>query len=275
MDYIDLHIHTDCSDGKFRPEKVVKLAAEKQLKAIAITDHDTIAGLAGARKAAGRSGVQMISGVELSVVYRNIEIHVLGYLFDEHHTELVEYLDDFFHWREQRAKNILKKLSRLGVSLPFEAIKARVNGGVICRPHIAHALMEEGYVFSYQEAFTKYLGEDKPGFISKKSLSPTDAIIMIHRAGGLAFLAHPGIGKCPQILSDLVRMDFDGIEVYHPNHLPEDVITLKRLADNHQLLVSGGSDCHGTRTDHLALGSMNVPVSVLAAMQKSHNSRKT
>jgi len=273
MTCVDLHIHTDCSDGKLSPEKVVELAAEKQLSAISITDHDTLSGIARARCVAGRFGVQVVSGIELSSTFKGIEIHILGYCFDERFPALVEYAQEFTAWREERAKNILHKLSNLGVRLPFEVLKMRVRGGVICRPHIAHALMEEGYVFSYQEAFSKYLGEDKPCFISKKSLSPQKAIKMLHQAGGLAFLAHPGIGKCPQILDDLLLMGFDGIEIYHPNHLPEDISALERLAEKHALLISGGSDCHGIRTENLALGSMNVPLSILTSMENYLSSR--
>jgi len=260
---IDLHIHSNHSDGLLSPHAIVEIAHDRRLRAISITDHDTISGVAPAVEAGAKCGLEIVPGVELSSSYKGAEVHILGYYIDIHNPILCEYVNLFTRSREERARKILIHLGKLGMHVPFELVKRKVNGGSICRPHIADVLVEEGHCFSHYEAFEKYLGEGKPAYVPKMNMSPVDAVRLIKKAGGLAFLAHPAIGGGKQILHRLREFEFDGIEIIHPKHSAWDVCYFSGIAGQNNLLCSGGSDCHGARPGEIIIGSLKVSYHLL------------
>ncbi len=260
MEFIDLHIHSNHSDGISKPEEIVRFAGEYKLKAISITDHDTVSGTIVAMAVGKNSGVEIVPGIELSTRMPGCTVHLLGYFFDLQNREILEYVEQNIYIREERAKKIVTRLQELGIRISFELVKIHANGGVIGRPHIADVLLEEGYVYSFRDAFEKYLGENKPAYVQKPTITPEEGICLIHNAGGLVFVAHPAVDITDEIIDQLIVQGLDGIEVYHPKHLPADVEHFTQIAESKGLLICGGSDCHGPRNgSDLMMGTMSVP----------------
>ncbi len=271
MDYIDLHIHSTHSDGLLTPEEIVRYAKKYELKAISITDHDAISNYRQAKAAGEKYGVEIIPGIEISTKIGEYTTHLLGYYFDPDFWLIDEYVKKNRLIREERAQKIVTRLGDLGIKISYELVKLRSNGGVIGRPHIADVLLEEGHVFSFRDAFEKYLGENKAAYVPKPTLSPEKGMEIIQKAGGLAFVAHPGIDINDDIIFQLVDLGLDGIEVYHPKHSQGDIERFLTLARNHHLLVSGGSDCHGPRSMDIMLGISKVPYFYLDKMKEKLN----
>ena len=266
---IDLHLHSTCSDGTVEPVTVVKKAHEAGLKAISLTDHDSVDGVEIAITAGESVGLEVISGVELSATLEGMDIHILAYLVDPNHPSLLDYLRIFRDERMNRAERIVKRLNQLGIGLTIHAVKAKAQEGAVGRPHIADAMVEEGYVFSIPEAFQKYLGYNRPAYERKYVLSPEEAIGLIHDASGLASLAHPGIYKRDDLLSHLVSCGLDGIETIHAKHTPEQIRHFRESAKLHGLLETGGSDCHGGGRVQPTMGTVEVPYSFLERLKEA------
>lgn len=268
---LDLHVHSTASDGAYAPAEVVQLALGHQLEVIALTDHDTLAGLPAAREAAG-SRLQVLTGVELSAEDEHADRHILGYLVNEHHDELNALLVELKEARRQRVERIVAKLNSLSVGLTVDEVLALANGAAVGRPHVARALLRAGYVTSLQEAFNKYIGDNGPAYEPHYRLAPARAVQMIHRAGGVAVLAHPGRYKDYRpIVDELLAFGLDGIEVYYPDHSPDMVKALRALAHQHNLIITGGSDFHRREFDGSArIGSVKIPpeVNVLEALHE-------
>jgi 3',5'-nucleoside bisphosphate phosphatase len=256
---IDLHIHSNHSDGLLNPAQIVEVARERHLAAISITDHDALSAVRPAIQAGVQNGIEVIPGIELSSSFNGNEIHILGYFLDVDNPVLGAYVKQFLKSREERAHKILALLGKHGIHIPFELVKRKVNGGCICRPHIADVMVEEGFCFSHYEAFEKYLGEDKCAFVPKETLEPAAAVRLIQNAGGLAFLAHPAIGRARQILHRLREFGFDGLEIFHPKHTIMDISYFNDIARRSGLLASGGSDCHGARPGEVIIGTLKIP----------------
>lgn len=269
---VDLHMHSTASDGSRSPAEVVAAAKAAGLAAIALTDHDTVAGLAEAREAGERLGVRIVAGVELSAVDGVVETHVLGlHLSDV--SSLEAQLEALREMRRDRAVRMVEKLNAMSIPVTMEQVLANADGGAIGRPHIARALVEGGWAADFREAFDKYLGNGRPACVQKAQLPMPDAIRMIHEAGGLAVLAHPGMaGRRPR-LEALRAMGLDGIEVLHPGHSPEDVQRLRNLARDLEMLPSGGSDWHGAAEGPRTIGMMHVPPEWLEAQDHAAASR--
>jgi hypothetical protein len=251
---VDLHTHTNQSDGLLPPERVVQLAAIAGLRAVSITDHDAIGGLDAAVTVGNQLGVEVISGVELSVSHNGYDIHVLGYLIDFHHPRLLEFLNYFRDERVRRVHRILEKLNELGCPVPLETVMRKAGAGSLGRPHIADALVEEGHVLSYQDAFNRFIADGKPAFVPKVRISAAQAVAIIHEARGLACLAHPGQNLTELIILDVIKAGVDGIEVVHPKHTASQRELYRRFAQMYNLLETGGSDFHGGRKDDEKLG---------------------
>jgi hypothetical protein len=261
--YVDLHSHSTASDGSCAPAAVVAAAHAAGLAAIALTDHDTVAGIAEADAAARELGVRLVAGVELSAVEGDVETHVLGL----HLTRLDEIeagLAALREMRRTRAERMVARLNELGVRITFASVLEQAAGGAIGRPHVARALMQEGWATDLRDAFDRYLGNGRPAFVAKDRLSMVDAIDMIHRAGGVAVVAHPGHTGTRARLEALAAHGLDGVEVLHPSHGAEDVARLRTLAEHIGLVPSGGSDWHGGTDGPRTLGSMRVPAEWLA-----------
>lgn len=269
---VDLHLHTICSDGHHSPQALVALAAQAGMKAIAIADHDNVDGIDIAIKTGDELGIEVIPAVELSSQWLDYQdIHLLGYGFDHHHAELTQQLADFRAFRAGRNQLIVEKVNRQLAAegrapLDFLAIE-KSAGGTLGRPHIALALRAAGYVQSHDEAFDRYL---VPNDVTKRFFPIDEAIALIHSAGGVAVLAHPPYvtrnhGELETLLETFVAMGLDGLEAYNNGVNQDGVYWLINLARRHQLIVTGGSDFHGTEGSTICIGSgvgrLSIPYS--------------
>ena len=260
---VDLHMHSTASDGAKVPADVVAEAQRVGLAAIALTDHDTLAGLAEARAAGEARGIRVIAGVELSAVEGEQETHLLGlHLSDT--DEMERRLVELREMRHRRADAMVAKLNALGIAVTMEEVLAQAAGGAIGRPHVARAVVAKGGAADLREAFDRLLGNGRPAYVGKDRLTMQDAIAMIHRAGGLAVLAHPGPAATRARLEGLKSLGLDGVEVRHPSHSDEEIGRILRLAESLELLPSGGSDWHGATDGWRTLGVMRVPMEWLA-----------
>ena len=256
--FIDLHTHSTASDGARTPADVARAAKAAGLAAFALTDHDTVAGLADARAAATHVGIRLINGVELSAVEGDTETHVLGLHLSEF-GELEHRLIELREMRLTRAARIVERLNTLKIPVTIEAVLRQAAGGAVGRPHVARAMIAGGWALDFREAFEKYLGNGRSAYVPKERLGIPDAIGLIHRAGGLAILAHPG-GGCPrERVASLAADGLDGVEVLHPSHSWDDSRRLDAWASELDLVRSGGSDWHGSNDASRTLGIMRVP----------------
>jgi predicted metal-dependent phosphoesterase TrpH len=256
--FVDLHTHSTASDGTLPPEQVIEAAAQCGLKALALTDHDTIGGIPAAREAGERLGIRIITGVELSAFQDGHEVHVLALHLSQLDT-LHKRLEDLRASRFSRAEKIVEKLNALGIPITLDEVLLQSNGGAVGRPHVARALIARGVVHDFRDAFMRYLGGNGSAFVPKDKLSIEDAIAIAHDAGALAIWAHPGDGGRRDKLEPLVAAGLDGVEIRHPSHSGEDIKRLQALTDFFGLVPSGGSDWHGATEGPRRLGMMNVP----------------
>ena len=256
--YVDLHAHSTASDGSRSPRELVVAARAAGLMAIALTDHDTMAGVREATDAGKQLGVRVVPGVELSATDGEREVHMLG-LHVERADVLASALEEFRNSRYVRAEQIVAKLNALAIPIGFESVLTQAAGGAIGRPHIARALIAEGWARDSRDAFDRYLGAGKPAYVPKQRLSVGEAIALIHAGGGIAVLAHPGAEGRRDPVERFVSLGLDGLEVRHPGHSGEDVTRLGALVDFFRLVPSGGSDWHGAADGARVLGVMRVP----------------
>lgn len=264
--FIDLHSHSTASDGSRAPADVIREAKRVGLAAIALTDHDTLDGIAEATAMGEEVGVRVIAGVELSAVEGDVETHILGlHLSDtaEMETRLVALRE----MRRSRAQRIVTRLNELGVRVEFQAVLDQAAGGAIGRPHVARAMIAEGWAVDFRDAFDRYLGNGKAAYVGKDRLAVVDAIELIHRAGGLAVLAHPSHSGTRERIQAFVEQGMDGVEVKHPSHSSEDTMRLGALVDHFSLVPSGGSDWHGAAEGPRTLGMMRVPADWLGKQE--------
>jgi predicted metal-dependent phosphoesterase TrpH len=256
----DLHIHTKCSDGIYTPEEIVEKAAIVGLKAISITDHDSVSGIDKAKPLALKKGIELIPGVEMSSTYKGYDIHVLGYFFDYQQSALKQYLDHCRHLRTERAERMVSKLAKMGVKIGIEQIIVKAQNGSVGRPHIAAVLQDGGYVKSFSEAFSKYLGSHSPAYVKSIETHPADVIRLISEASGLSFLAHPAQNVPDETLKQLITFGLDGIEIVHPSHDTYKQNYYREIANEYFMLFSGGSDFHGLKErDDDIFGKVTIP----------------
>ena len=261
MPRIDLHAHTKCSDGTVTPTELMELAKAVGLSAIALTDHDTTIGLAEAREAAARVGVELIPGCEVSARIAEGSVHVLGYGFDVDDAGLQTFLAEVRRARQDRNVLMIQQLDALGYTLEMEEVVRHAEGTIIARPHFAQAIVDRGYLPSTQEVYARLLGDGKPGYVMGDMPHPTVAIRKIAEAGGVSVIAHPrqiGVhGPAPYraLFQELRDAGLGGIEVAHPSHKDRDRRFFQRLADELGLVATAGSDFHGENKPHIALGS--------------------
>ena len=256
---MDLHAHTVVSDGTLTPAQLVELAAARGLAALAVTDHDHVGGLAEARRAGERLGVEVVAGIELSVGHPAAgDVHLLGYLFDERDARLLASLEHFRAVRERRAVLIVERLRELGVEVTMEDVaRAAPEAGSLGRPHVARALMAKGAAASVQEAFDRWLGEGRPAYVPKARLGAADAIRLLHDAGGVAVLAHPTTvpeAAREPLVRELAALGLDGLEVQHSKHGAAERERYQALARELGLVPTGGSDFHGENKPDVELG---------------------
>lgn len=275
---IDLHVHSNNSDGAFPPAEVARIAREAGLDAIALTDHDSMAGLGAARAAGEAVGLTVYDGCEISAVWQGGSVHVLGYFIDPQHPRLKEELSAILDDREWRAKGMIEKLNGLGVPVTFEQVRAIAQGEAIVRPHVAQAMVDLGVIKSTVDAFTPdWILEGGRAYVEKKALTPEAAVELIGEAGGAAVLAHPvWHPKDPDeqeaFLDMLIPLGLAGIEVDHPDHDPPTRERFRELATRKGILGTGSSDYHGN--DHGGkIGENTTDPEVFARLQEIARSR--
>lgn len=267
--WVDLHLHTNHSDGSDAPRRVVERAVEAGASAIAITDHDTVSGVAEAAAACAEAGLEFLPGVEISAKHGQQEVHILGLGVDPESDALLETLGRMAAAREERARRMVAKLQELGVPVTWEEVVPEGSQGVVGRMHLAQAVLAAGHCKTIQDAFDKYLKAGRPAFVPRSVLTAAEAVDTIHTANGLAFVAHPGIGNLQSRLDALLALPFDGIEAYHSKHSPGKQAAFQSIAAERGLLISGGSDCHGTvKGETPLLGRVRVPYRVYADIQE-------
>ena len=259
----DLHCHTLASDGTLSPTALVEMARQRDVRVLAVTDHDTVSAHDEAIAAGEVFGVRVLRGIEISALSDEVkEVHVLGYGVQPSDAATRAKIESLRVVREERAKLLLAKLDSLGISINFERVKAIAGDAMIGRPHVARALIEAGVVRTLNQAFDEYLGEGKAAFVSHEGLTPQQAIALIHKVHGAAVLAHPMLykGDLDKLMQDMIATGLDGIEAYYPAHGPEQTQRLINVANEHGLIVTGGSDFHGPIGDlEVSLGTITLP----------------
>lgn len=274
--WVDLHLHSLCSDGADSPERLVARAASLGLQALALTDHDTTAGVTAARRAAAKHGLGFLSGIEISAEFKGREMHVVGLGIDIAEKALEELLSTLAAMRRQRTHEILDRLHRIGLTLDPGLIMNRDTAMTLGRMHIAVRLYEMGAAKTVQGAFDRFLNPGRPAHVPKRLPPAVQAIATVQAAGGLAFLAHPGLGNWRRRrVEALLELPFDGLEAWHISHTPYMTRTFMEMAEARALLVSGGSDCHGgIKGDKPTLGLVRVPYACYADIVERLETRK-
>ncbi len=260
---IDLHLHTNYSDGRLEPKELLNLCRKHNYDVISITDHDNIDGYLSVKDLAPAYGITLVPGVELSSSFEESEVHILAYFFDDQHPSLLSLLNFINKNRIDRARKIVTKLADLDVHLDINTLLAETGeSGIIGRMHIARALIANKYCTSIKDAFDKYLHDRSPAFERKVTLPAEKTIKMIHDAGGISILAHPHKLDNISVVLGLIDLGIRGLEAYCPKSSNYAVSLFEQIADEHKLLVSGGSDFHGENEELYDFGKFSIPVEV-------------
>jgi predicted metal-dependent phosphoesterase TrpH len=262
----DLHVHSTASDGTATPGELVSLALDCGLDVLAIADHDSVSGLPEAFRAAQGTELTLIPAVELSAVSDGLDIHVLAYFVDPFDPRLVDELVDLRAARSRRAQTMVEALSAAGYAVSLDDVLALSDGGAVGRSHVARALVGSGAAESVSDAFKRLIGRGMPFYVPKDSKSPETVISTMRELGAIPVLAHPGVTHADPIVPSLVKAGLLGIEAYHADHTPEQRVAYARLARDLGLLVTGGTDYHGTAAPNPALGSVDVPEDAVRAL---------
>jgi predicted metal-dependent phosphoesterase TrpH len=272
----DLHIHSRYSDGTYRPGEIFRIAKKNNFRAVSITDHDCVDVYPEARELSKNYGIEFIPGVELSSDYENYDLHILGYFIDAENRLLIESLKEFSEVRIERARKMIELLNTDGINISYEDVAKISPNGTVARPHLAQLLMEKGYAYSFQDAFHKYLNTESKYYIKKFKIDPEKAIELIHKSGGLAFLAHPlYLKEDSGLLKILIKNGLDGLETVHSSYDEDFLKLIDKLADDNSLLKSGGSDCHGKRkTGKRLMGQFTIPYTYVEKMKEKLNGVK-
>lgn len=280
--FADLHTHTTASDGMFAPSMNVRLAKQAGLTALAITDHDSVAGVAEAQAEGKRIGIKVVPGVEISSVADGQDIHILGYYMDMKQPNFLERLQKLRDVRGRRNEMLIERLQQLGLNITMEDVvknlsKDLAKGETIGRPHIADVLVRKGYVESMKEAFDLYLGKGGRAYVNPPRIRPEEAVDWIHEAGGAAVIAHPGLYHDDELVEKLLLYGVEGLEVYHSDHTPEDEARYLKMAEKHHVLMTAGSDFHGERHGvvfHAPIGARKVGVEILPLLEKKRGTNR-
>lgn len=272
MKFVDLHTHSKASDGSMSPSELIVHAKASGLSAVALTDHDTVAGVPEAAQKARECGIEFIPGVEFSAWYIDREIHIVGLFIDIRQKTFLQKAESVAGEREKRNLRMIEKMQAAGIDITIESLKACEGDGILTRANFAGWLLKHGIVKTYQEAFDKYLDKGKPFYVPRTRLTPEAAIAQIKAAGGIPVLAHPllykftedGLGGC---IAKLIPMGLMAIEAYYSKNMGFDEIRVKNIAARYHLLLSGGSDFHGSYKPDTKIAFPAIPYEVLAALK--------
>ena len=257
--FADLHLHSRFSDGTFTPEEIVARARKHGLRALALTDHDSVEGCPRMSIACAGAGIEYLSACELTAEHEDDELHLLAYQVDIAHPGLTAEIEKFQTVRQNRIREMVAKLNRLGVALDVERVFALANCRSPGRPHVARALVDSKLCRTLDEAFERFLKRNRPAWVPKFRMSAVDGVALIHAAGGLAVLAHPGLNHNDECIPALVAAGLDGIECWHTKHSTSMTEHYMEIADRHGLLITGGSDCHGESKSRPLIGTVRLP----------------
>jgi 3',5'-nucleoside bisphosphate phosphatase len=266
--YVDLHIHTKFSDGTHPVHEILEAASGKKLKAISITDHDCIDAYPIAQELGAASGIEVIPGVELSSEIGGVDIHILGYFLDIHNPQLIAKLAELKKARYARAEKIVENLNRQGIDLRFETVLHIAGNASIGRPHIAAALLKEELVYSFREAFDKYIGYESPAYVEKLNMHPEEVFRLIRGAGGIPVLAHPGVTHVDERIQQFIGAGLMGIEVFHSEHNAAAERHYLQYCRKHGLSFTGGSDFHNRNQSKSEIGVPKVPYSAVESLKE-------
>lgn len=287
MKLIDLHVHSTISDGTLSPEELAVYAKQKGLNSMALTDHDTIAGIEACTAKGIELGIEIIPGIEFSANHHGKEVHILGYYINPKDAILTNRLERLVTARSTRNEQMLQKLTELGLPLTMKDLIATLDAPytketIFTRAHIAKAMVQKGYINERSEAFSRYIGDGKPGFIPKARFTSEECIDLIHQAGGLAVLAHPmlygyGQSDIAQVISIFKQMGLDGVECLYSTHSQDETHHLLTVCHNLDLFPTGGSDFHGKSKPNLDLGcgygKLAIPYTLLETIKKIHQNK--
>jgi len=279
MQAIDLHVHSTFSDGTLTPTQLVDLALRSNLEAFALTDHDTTDGIAEAIKASKDKDIEVVPGIEFSTEYNGKDIHILGYYINPYKQDFAQKVAEFRDSRETRNKKMCKKLNEMGFDIDYDSFISEFPDCVITRAHYAKYLINHGYIKSIEEAFEKYIGDDCPGFIPREKISPAQAVSLILECNGIPVLAHPILYKYSDaaletLVSELKRAGLKGIETIYSTYSSDEEKLIRKLANKYKLIITGGSDFHGSNKPYLSLGcgrgDLYIPSKILTSLKKEY-----
>jgi 3',5'-nucleoside bisphosphate phosphatase len=273
MKFADLHLHTFFSDGTFSPEELAGHGARLGFAAMALTDHDSVEGCARMTVACEAAGIEFIPGTELTAEIDDIELHLLGYFLDTQNEKLLTEISKFQIVRQNRIHEMVAAINKLGVPLTAETVFALANCKSPGRPHVARALVKAGLVANLDEAFERFLKKGRPAWVPKAKMSALEGMELIHQAGGLAVMAHPGLNRTDEIIPALVDAGMDGIECFHTKHSTATSERYLQIAEKYNLLVTGGSDCHGFSKNKPLIGTVKLPYEYVEKMKETRIAR--
>ncbi|HXR05010.1 MAG TPA: PHP domain-containing protein [Verrucomicrobiae bacterium] len=275
MKFADLHLHTHFSDGTFSPEELAGHAQRLGFAALALTDHDSVEGCTRMAEICGAAGIEFITGTELTAEHNDTELHLLGYFVDTQDEKLLADLARFQAVRQSRIREMTARLNELNVPLEAEAVFALANCKSPGRPHVARALVKAGLCRSLDEAFERFLKKNRPAWVPKARMSALEGVELIHQAGGLAVMAHPGLNRTDDVIPVLVDAGLDGIECFHTKHSTATSARYLEIAGKFHLLVTGGSDCHGFSKGKPLIGTVKLPYEHVEKLKSRVASRRS
>jgi len=273
--FADLHLHTIFSDGTYTPEELAGRARQLALAAIAVTDHDTVEGCDRMSAACQQAGLEFVPATELTAEFDDNELHLLGYFVDTQNPRLLAEMAKFQKVRQNRIHEMVARLNQHNIPLQADAVFAIANCRSPGRPHVGRALVMGGFCANLDEAFERFLKKNRPAWVPKFKISALDAIALIHQAGGLAVMAHPGLNRTDKIIPDLVSTGLDGLECFHTKHSPSTSQRYVRLAKEFNLAITGGSDCHGLSKGKPLIGTVKLPYQYVEKLKSKAANRKS